>query len=103
MFKLRNAEELIYEVLEMNSLERKIYELCFKERTVMEIAEICNKSRSLVQRSLQNLLRRGVVVREGRVNKTVYYVYKAAPKEILKDNVKNVLESWYEKAKKMLS
>jgi len=99
----RDPEQLVCQVLELNELEQDIYFLLQdQEMTVKALVDKTNHSRSLVQRSLQDLLDKGLVYREGKVDKTVYYVYGSVPFSEVKDKVKEIINEWYKAINKVL-
>lgn len=99
----KRKEEIVADILGLNDLERSIYfYLCGDELTVKDLVDLTGRTRSVVQRALQSLLKKNMIVREGRINKTVYYVYTALPFEKIKDVVKNYLNTWYQIALKRL-
>lgn len=93
--EIDDAEELIAQALDMSELERDaFFTMADEEYTIKELVEETGRSRSMVQRALKNLTDKGVVVREGRTDKTVYYVYKRVPLENVQQKVKVILEEW---------
>lgn len=100
---IEDAEELIAQALDMTELERD----CFfvmgdAEWTVKDLVEETGRSRSMVQRALKDLTDKGVVVREGKVDKTVFYVYKRVPLENVRQKVKIILNEWHANMKTVL-
>jgi len=49
------------------------------------------------------MLDKDLVLREGKTDKTVYYVYTTLPKEEICDVTRDVLDEWHQKVKKRLS
>lgn len=93
--EISDSEELIAQALNMTELERDaFFTMGDSEYTIKELVEETNRSRSMVQRALKSLADKGVVVREGRTDKTVYYVYKRVPLENVRQKVKVILEEW---------
>ncbi len=101
---LDEPEEIVFEALGMNDLQREIYEnVEDQELAVKDLVEKTGRTRSVVQRALQELLNKGVVAREAKTDKTIYYVYKSVPFDKIKDKVSEILEKWHKKAQKRLS
>lgn len=99
----KNETDLVSDILGLNDLEHEIYfSLLNHQMTVKELVEETGRTRSVVQRSLQDLLDKGLLVRKGVTDKTVYYIYSAAPFEEVREIAEEALDSWYENAKKML-
>lgn len=99
----KNETDLVSEILGLNELEHELYfSLLNKEKTVKELVEETERTRSVVQRALQNLMKKNLLVREGYTDKTVYYVYSAAPFEEVRKIAEGALDSWYEGAKEVL-
>ncbi|MFB6294675.1 MAG: helix-turn-helix domain-containing protein, partial [Candidatus Nanohaloarchaea archaeon] len=86
--EIDDASELIAAALDMSELERDcFFAMRDGEYTVQELVEETGRSRSMVQRALKDLHDKGAVVREGRTDRTVYYVYKRAPLAEVRDTV----------------
>ena len=103
---LKNAsnEKIVAEALDMNELQRGIYfGLKNKELTVKDLVDKTGRTRSVVQRALQKLLNKGIIVREGKTDKTVYYVYTAVPFEKVEEKVSGIIDRWYRDVKDKLS
>ncbi len=102
--KNKEPEEIVARALDMNELQREIYfSLRDQELTVKDLVEKTGRTRSVVQRALQKLLDKGIIVREGRTDQTVYYVYKAVPFEKVKEQVSSIIEKWYREINEKLS
>lgn len=102
--EINSSEELIAQALGMTELERDaFFTMRDEEYTIKELVEETERSRSMVQRALKNLTDKGVVVREGRTDKTVYYVYKRVPLENVQQKVKVILEEWNTEMRDMLN
>ncbi|MCJ7450355.1 MAG: GntR family transcriptional regulator [Candidatus Nanohaloarchaeota archaeon QJJ-9] len=96
-------EKIVSEALGLNELEEEIYfSLRGEELTVKDLVGETGRSRSVVQRALQSLLNKGVVMREGRTDRTVYYVYTAVPFEKVEEKVSKIIDSWYKDVKDKL-
>ncbi|MDY6770020.1 MAG: helix-turn-helix domain-containing protein [Candidatus Nanohaloarchaea archaeon] len=99
-----SAPELIAETLDMSELEREcFFAMRDGEWTVKELVEETGRSRSMVQRALKDLHDKGAVVREGRTDRTVYYVYQRAPLSDVRDAVEATLDDWYRDMKELLN
>ncbi|MDY6773680.1 MAG: helix-turn-helix domain-containing protein [Candidatus Nanohaloarchaea archaeon] len=102
--EIEDATELIAEALNMSELEREcFFAMRDEEWTVKDMAEETGRSRSMVQRALKDLHDKGAVVREGRTDRTVYYVYRRAPLSEVRDTVEEILDDWYSEMKAILS
>jgi len=100
---LENEITLVSEIMNLTELEQEIYFHMLKEDcTVKELVGVSKRTRSVVQRALQDLMDKNMIVREGRINKTVYYIYKSLPLAEVKKKVKTVLSDWYNSAVKAL-
>ncbi len=99
-----NAQDIIAETLQMSELERDcFFAMRSGEYTVKELVDETGRSRSMVQRALKDLHDKGAVVREGRTDRTVYYVYKRAPLTDVRDTVMDLLDEWYAEMRSLLS
>jgi len=67
--------------------------------TIQEATEFMGKSRSTAQRLLQNLVEKGLAIREEELIGLGGYkfLYKSIPPETLKASIRNALDRWYEK------
>ncbi len=102
--KNRDPEEIVAQALDMNDLQREIYfGLRDQELTVKDLVDKTGRTRSVVQRALQELLDKGIIVREGRTDRTVYYVYTSVPFEKVKKQVSNIIARWYREINEKLS
>lgn len=102
--EIESVEELIAQALEMSELEREaFFSMDDGEYTVKELVEETGRSRSMVQRALTDLHDKGVVVREGRTDRTIYYVYKRVPLENVRQKVTVILEEWHQEMKDLLN
>jgi len=100
----KDDREIIYEVFDLNELQRSIFELIQDNKlTVQEIAEEVDRNRSTVQRNLQRMLDKDVIMREGRTEKTVYYIYTTLPIERLRDLTGEVIDEWASEVQETLS
>ena len=93
----KNDRQIIFDVFDLNDLQRSIFQgLQDDKKTVQEIAEAVDRNRSTVQRSLQEMMDKDLLMREGRTEKTVYYVYTTLPIEDLRDLTCEVVQTWAE-------
>ncbi|MDY6761602.1 MAG: helix-turn-helix domain-containing protein [Candidatus Nanohaloarchaea archaeon] len=101
--QIDSAQELIAEAFEMSELEREcFFAMRSGEYTVKELVDETGRSRSMVQRALKDLHDKGAVVREGRTDRTVYYVYRRAPLHEVRDTVEDIVDEWYREMKQLL-
>lgn len=104
-FDLENKDDkdVIFTIFELNDLERAIFrEIEQKRLTVQEIADEVNRNRSTVQRALQEMLDKDLIMREGKTDKTVYYVYTTLPIDEIKELTREALEEWHREIKAKL-
>jgi len=97
--QLKDAEpeQIVAEALDMNELQQEIYmALVDAELTVQDLVEETGRTRSVVQRGVQALLEKGVIEREARTDRTVYYVYTAQPFDRVASAVSNIIDDWQE-------
>ncbi|MFB6166930.1 MAG: helix-turn-helix domain-containing protein [Candidatus Nanohaloarchaea archaeon] len=101
--EIDSVDDLIAETLDMSELERDcFFAMGSEEWTVQDLVEETGRSRSMVQRALKDLHDKGVVVREGKTDRTVYYVYRRAPVTEIRDKVESVLDEWHSEMKDLL-
>ena len=99
----KEDEDIIFDIFDLNKLQKQIFdELRDKQLTVQELAAEVDRNRSTVQRALQDMLDKDLIMREGKTDKTVYYVYTTLPFEELKQIASQTLDSWHEKVKSKL-
>lgn len=99
----KDEEDIVFDVFDLNSLQESLFgEMENAELTVKELAERVDRNRSTVQRALQDMLDKDLVLREGKTDKTVYYVYTTLPKEEICDVTRDVLDDWHQKVKNRL-
>lgn len=100
----KSKKQIVFEVFNLNGLQKRIFEeLQEAELTVKELSERVDRNRSTVQRALQEMLDKDLVVREGKTDKTVYYVYTTLPMNDILEVTKEALNSWHRKVKNKLS
>lgn len=100
----KDERDIVFDVFDLNSLQKSLFkEMQDAKLTVKELASQVDRNRSTVQRALQDMLDKDIVMREGKTDKTVYYVYTTLPMEELREVTKNTLEQWHEKVNRKLS
>lgn len=100
----KDEEDIVFDVFDLNSLQESLFEeMENAELTVKELADKVDRNRSTVQRALQDMLDKDLVLREGKTDKTVYYVYTTLPKDEICDVTRDVLNDWHQKVKSRLS
>lgn len=100
----KDEEDIVFDVFDLNSLQESLFEeMENAELTVKELADRVDRNRSTVQRALQDMLDKDIILREGKTDKTVYYVYTTLPKDEICDVTRDVLDDWHEKVKSRLS
>ena len=96
--------EIIFEVFDLNELQREIFrELEENKLTVQEIADRVERNRSTAQRALQEMIDKDILMREGKTDKTVYYVYTTLPVSELKKVTLEAIDSWHREVQDKLS
>jgi predicted transcriptional regulator len=96
--------EIIFEVFDLNELQREIFrELEENKLTVQEIADRVDRNRSTAQRALQEMIDKDILMREGKTDKTVYYVYTTLPVSELKKVTLEAIDSWHREVQDKLS
>lgn len=100
----KDEEEIVFDVFDLNSLQRTLFrEMEDKRMTVKDLASKADRNRSTVQRALQDMLEKDIIMREGKTDKTVYYVYTTLPMGDVKDATREALDSWHQEVEKRLS
>lgn len=100
---IEDAEELMAQALQMSELERDCFFAMGDDAwTVQELVEETGRSRSMVQRALKTLHDKGVVMREGKTDRTIYYVYERAPLHEVRDAVLQILDEWHGEMQQLL-
>jgi predicted transcriptional regulator len=94
-----SAEEIMRCALGVRTTEMEAYCAIVSSdaSTVQEVADRLGKSRSTSQRLLQNLVDKGLAIREERLIGLGGYQYYYSPvsPQIMKDAVKETLDIWY--------
>jgi predicted transcriptional regulator len=99
----KDDRDIIYNIFDLNGLQEDIFEeLDDAKLTVQEVASRVDRNRSTVQRALQEMLDKDIVMREGKTDKTVYYVYTTLPMEQIKELTKDTLDEWHERVRSKL-
>lgn len=99
----KNEEEIVFDVFDLNGLQQEIFDILEDSRmTVQELASDVERNRSTVQRALQEMLEKDIVMREGKTDRTVYYVYTTLPMEEVKEVTRETLDEWHQKVKAKL-
>jgi predicted transcriptional regulator len=100
----KDEQQIVFDVFDLNDLQKSIFDtLNDQTLTVQEIADSVDRNRSTVQRALQEMLDKDLLMREGKTDKTVYYVYTSLPMDEIRDVTSNALEQWHEKVQNKLS
>ena len=100
----KDEEDIVFDVFDLNGLQESLFEeMENAELTVKELANRVDRNRSTVQRALQDMLDKDLIIREGKTDKTVYYVYTTLPKEEICDVTRDVLDDWHQKVKSRLN
>jgi predicted transcriptional regulator len=100
----KEEKDIVFDVFDLNKLQRQIFEeIEDTQMTVQEIADQVDRNRSTVQRALQEMLDKDVIMREGKTDKTVYYVYTTLPLDQLQELTLRVVEEWHEEIEERMS
>lgn len=100
----KSEEDIVFDVFDLNGLQKALFtEMRTAKLTVKELASEVDRNRSTVQRALQEMLEKDLIVREGKTDKTVYYVYTTLPMQELREVTRNTLDQWHEKVDQKLS
>jgi len=110
-----NSSKLFKCILGLNEIESKVFSYLLKHNkaSTMELTDLLEKDRSSIQRALQELLGRNVIIRESvslkeftelkgmeDSNKRGYlYVYRAKNLEEIKNQFSELLDKWYKSMK----
>ncbi len=94
-------EELMRCALGIKTTEIRAYCILVNKGpiTIQEATEYMKKSRSTAQRLLQNLVEKGLAIRnEELIGLGGYkFIYRPVPPEMLKASIKDSLDRWYKK------
>lgn len=100
----KNEKEIVFDVFDLNSLQCELFRnMEDSKKTVKELASEVDRNRSTVQRALQDMLDKDLVMREGKTDRTVYYVYTTLPMEDVKEVTRKTLSDWHDKVERRLS
>lgn len=100
----KDSDEIVFETFQLNDLQREIFRILREQQlTVKQIGNEVDRSRSTVQRALQEMLDKDLILREGKTEKTVYYVYTTLPWEDIKELTRQTISEWYEEVDRKLS
>ncbi|MFB6203975.1 MAG: helix-turn-helix domain-containing protein [Candidatus Nanohaloarchaea archaeon] len=100
----KEDRQIIFDVFDLNGLQRDIFDqLEDAQLTVQEIADRVDRNRSTVQRALQEMLEKDLVMREGKTDKTVYYVYTTLPIDELRQLTLDALDTWKNEVEQRLA
>jgi predicted transcriptional regulator len=99
----KDDRDIIFDIFDLNGLQKSIFnQLNDSQLTVQELAARVDRNRSTVQRALQEMLDKDLVMREGKTDKTVYYVYTTLPMDQIKDLTRDALDEWHQAVKDRL-
>ena len=94
-------EELIRCALGIKTTEIRAYCILVNKgpTTIQEATDFMKKSRSTAQRLLQNLVEKGLAIRDEELIGLGGYkfIYRPVPPEMLTVSIKNSLDRWYKK------
>lgn len=100
----KDERQIVFDVFDLNSLQCSLFRQMEDSRmTVKELATEVDRNRSTVQRALQDMLDKDIVLREGKTDKTVYYVYTTLPMEDVKQVTRETLDEWHQQVRSRLS
>lgn len=100
----KDERDIVFEVFDLNGLQRSLFEEMKESKlTVKELANRVERNRSTVQRALQEMLDKDLIMREGKTDRTVYYVYTTLPMDEIRDITLKALNMWHENVEKKLS
>jgi predicted transcriptional regulator len=96
-----NAEAIMKCALGVRMTEMEVYcaLVTVGPSSVQQVAEKIGKSRPTAQRLLQNLVDKGLAIREERLIGLggYQYVYSAVSPEVMKEAVRVTIEKWYQR------
>lgn len=99
----KDDRDVIFTVFDLNDLQQSIFrELEDHKLTVQDLASRVDRNRSTVQRALQDLMEKDIIMREGRTDQTVYYLYTTLPLDEIKELTREALDEWHEEVKSKL-
>lgn len=103
--KMEGKEErdIVFDVFDLNDLQQSLFdEMEDSQLTVKELSNRVDRNRSTVQRALQEMLDKDLVMREGKTDKTVYYVYSTLPMKKVRNLTMKALDSWHQQVREKL-
>lgn len=93
----KSERDIVFDVFDLNDLQKSIFDTLEDQTlTVQEIADAVDRNRSTVQRALQEMTDKDLLMREGKTDKTVYYVYTSLPMDQIREITSDALEEWHE-------
>ncbi|MBC5792953.1 MAG: hypothetical protein H8Z69_02820 [Nanohaloarchaea archaeon] len=99
----KDEKDIIFEVFDLNGLQRSLFkEMKSAKLTVKELSNRVDRNRSTVQRALQDMMDKDIIMREGKTDRTVYYVYTTLPMEDIREVTLDALDSWHRNVKERL-
>ncbi len=99
----KDEKDIIFEVFDLNGLQRSLFEeMNSAKLTVKELSNKVDRNRSTVQRALQDMMEKNIIMREGKTDRTVYYVYTTLPMEDIREVTLDALDSWHQNVKERL-
>jgi len=94
-----NCDNILECFFGLNSSDISIYINLLKSEglKIEEIGKLTKKRYNSIYKSLQKLMMAGIVIREKRVIEEggYYYIYKAVKPKFLAQNMRDMLEKWY--------
>ena len=92
----KSERQIVFEVFGLNDLQKSIFDTLEDQNlTVQEIADAVDRNRSTVQRALQEMTDKDLLMREGKTDKTVYYVYTSLPMDQIREITSDALQEWH--------
>ncbi len=93
----KSEQDIVFDVFDLNDLQKSIFDTLEDQTlTVQEIANEVDRNRSTVQRALQEMTEKDLLMREGKTDKTVYYVYTSLPMDQIREITSEALDEWHE-------
>ncbi len=99
----KSEQQIVFDVFDLNDLQKSIFDTLEDQTlTVQEISDAVGRSRSTVQRALQEMLDKDLLIREGKTDRTVYYVYTSLPMDEIREITSSALEQWHDAVQEKL-
>ncbi|MEA1992827.1 MAG: helix-turn-helix domain-containing protein [Euryarchaeota archaeon] len=98
--------ELIFCLLGLNGLEGKVFLFLFKNPSskVTEIAESVHRHRSSIQKTVSQLIDKGLITRKSvNLRRGYQYVYHPIPKKEIKKSLMRDVERWSQLIKERIT